>query len=100
MSLPRESGDLDGVSVSLADTRHTRESEEPQSVVVAVEESDEAIVPKKPAKTWVTPVESVEGRARGQGENPAARNALPTQGGTGALHGLSGLDREPKQAKR
>jgi hypothetical protein len=33
------------------------------------EESDAGMVPKKPAKTWVTPVESVEGRAAAEGKS-------------------------------
>ena len=84
MSFAQESGDLSGVSMSTVDVRQAREGNKPQSEVVAAEESDEAIVPKKPAKTRVTPVESVEGRAEAKGKS-AVRNALPTQGGDGAL---------------
>jgi group II intron reverse transcriptase/maturase len=46
-------------------------------VTVAFEKSDEAIVPGKSAKMWVTPFESMEGRAEAEG-NSAARNALST----------------------
>lgn len=84
MSCAQESGDLSGASESNRDSRHTWEGHKPQSRVVAAEESDEVIVPKKPVKTRVTPVELVEGRAEAKGKF-AVRNALPTQGGASAL---------------
>jgi group II intron reverse transcriptase/maturase len=48
------------------------------------EKSDEAVVAKSPAKTWVTPVESEERRAEAEGKS-APRNAHSTQGEEGAL---------------
>ncbi|HSD72377.1 MAG TPA: group II intron reverse transcriptase/maturase [Thermoanaerobaculia bacterium] len=50
----------------------------PQSAETSSEESDEGVVPKKSAKTWVTPVESMEGRPEAKGK-PAARNTSSTQ---------------------
>jgi group II intron reverse transcriptase/maturase len=43
-----------------------------------VEKSDEVMVPEKSAKTWVTPVESMEGKTEAEGKS-AARNASSTQ---------------------
>src|ERR1700690_3645330 len=50
------------------------------------EESDALIVPtcEKSAKTWVTPVESMEGRGAANGK-PAPRNASPALDGQDAL---------------
>ena len=67
----------------MVDARQPREGSKPQAAVKRFEESDEAVVPKKPVKTRVTPVEQVEGRAEAKGKS-AARNAHPTQGGTSA----------------
>jgi hypothetical protein len=69
---------------------------EPQSAGQAVEESDAGIVPKKPAKTRVMPVESVEGRAAAKGKS-AARNAPPAQDGQGALTALQRIGERAKQ---
>jgi hypothetical protein len=49
-------------------SRQPREGEELQAAGQAVEESDEGIVPRKVAKTWVTPVESAEGRPEAKGK--------------------------------
>ena len=84
MSPAREPGDLARASSAKVAGRRTREGEEPQSAVVERQKSDEAVVPKKLAKTRVTPVESVEGRAEAKGKS-TARNASPTQGGKDAL---------------
>jgi group II intron reverse transcriptase/maturase len=54
-----------------------REGEEPQSAG-SPEESDAGMVPKKSAKTRVTPVESMEGRAAAEGKS-AHGNARRTQ---------------------
>ena len=43
------------------------------------EESDAGVVPEKPTKTWVTPVEPVEGRPKAKGKS-AYGNARRTQG--------------------
>jgi len=53
-----------------------QEGNAPQSGA-SVEKSDEVVVPKKSAKTWVTPVESMEERTEAKG-NSAARNASST----------------------
>ena len=91
----REPGDLDGASPSMVDGRQAREggSRTPQQVV---EESDAGIVPKKSAKTRVTPVESMEGRAAAKGKS-AARNASPTQCGPDALTFLQRIGKRAKQ---
>lgn len=72
----RESGDLDGARPVMVTGRPAREGK-PQSAA-SVEKSDEAVVPKKTAKTRVTPVEPVEGRAEAKGKSDA-RNASSTQ---------------------
>jgi RNA-directed DNA polymerase len=92
----REPGDLDGASSLMVSDRQPREGDEPQAAERAVEESDEAIVPEKPAKTWVTPVELVEGRAEAEGKS-AARDALPAQDGAGALTFLQRIGERAKQ---
>ena len=71
----REPGDLEVASPLVVGGRQPREGDKPQAAAVSVEKSDEVIVPKKSAKTWVTPVESMEGRAEAKGKS-AARNAL------------------------
>jgi group II intron reverse transcriptase/maturase len=58
--------------------RQARESDKRHAAAVTFEKSDEAIVPRKSAKTRVTPVESMEGRAEAKGRS-GARNALSTQ---------------------
>ena len=76
-------GDLEGVSPSVVDGRQPRESDKRHAAERAFEESDEAIVPEKLAKTRVTPVESMEGRAEAKGQS-VARNAPSTQSETSA----------------
>lgn len=75
----RKPGDLDARPPQGG---HQREGQKPQAAGVGVEESDTLVVPtcKKPAKTRVTPVESVEGRSVAKGK-PGAAGASPTQGG-------------------
>lgn len=53
------------------------------------------MVPKKSVKTWVTPVESMEGRAAAKGKF-AARNAFPTQRGIDALTALQRIGQRAK----
>ena len=65
----RESGDLEGASPAMVAGRQRREGPKPQSVQHAFQESDAVIVPEKSAKTWVTPVELMEGRTKAKG-NP------------------------------
>ena len=83
-SFARKLGDLEGASPSVVDGRQPRESDKRQAAERAFEESDEAIVPEKSAKTRVTPVELMEGRAEAKGQS-VARNALSTQGEAGAV---------------
>jgi group II intron reverse transcriptase/maturase len=92
----REPGDLDGAWMPMVGARQPREGDKPQAAERAVEESDAGIVPKKPAKTRVTPVESVEGRAAAEGKS-AARNAPPAQDGSGALTWLQRIGERAKQ---
>lgn len=92
----REPGDLDVASPPVVDGRQPREGEEPQAAGHTVEKSDEGIVPRKPAKTWVTPVESVEGRPEAKGKS-AARDALPAQDGEGALTFLQRIGQRAKE---
>lgn len=92
----REPGDLEGASPPMVDGRQLREGDEPQAAERAIEESDAGIVPKKSAKTRVTPVESMEGRAAAKGKS-AARNVPPTQDGTGALTFLQRIGERAKQ---
>ena len=94
----REPGDLDGASPSMVDGRQGREGQRPQSAAVAVEESDAGMVPKKSAKTWVTPVESMEGRAAAKGKS-VARNALSAQDEEGALTYLQRIGHRAKERK-
>ena len=72
----REPGDLDVASSRVVSGRQLREGEEPQSAGVSIEESDEGVVPKKSAKTWVTPVESAEGRPEAKGKSTARNTSL------------------------
>ncbi len=76
LSSAREPGDL--VQACLGTGRQTREGEEPQAEVVVRQKSDEVVVPKKSAKTRVTPVESMEERTEAKGKS-VARNAFSTQ---------------------
>jgi hypothetical protein len=73
----REPGDLDGALPDNVFGEPAQEGKQPQSGS-GVEKSDEVVVPKKSAKTRVTPVESMEGRAEAEG-NSAASAASSTQ---------------------
>jgi RNA-directed DNA polymerase len=79
--------------------RHGREgkSRNPQQ---SSEESDALVVPtcEKSAKTWVTPVESMEGRGAAHGK-PAPRNASPAQDGQDALTYLERVGQRAKDKK-
>ena len=72
--MPREPGDLGGASSSSLGDTQLREgrSRNPQSQ--ATEESDEGIVSKKAAKTWVTPVELLEKRPEADEEIRLAKH--------------------------
>lgn len=76
--LAREPGDLAGASLPVVGGRQTGEGYKPQSLEYAGEESDEPIVPKKPANSRVTPEESVEGRGEAKGK-PARGDARQAQ---------------------
>ena len=95
----REPGDLRGASPPMVGGRQLREGPKPQSADRAPEESDAAIVPKKPAKTRVTPVESVEGRAKAKGKS-AARNASPAQDGISAPTWLQRIGQRATQKSK
>jgi RNA-directed DNA polymerase len=79
--------------------RHGREgkSRNPQQ---SSEESDARTVPtcEKSAKTWVTPVESMEGKRAANGK-PAPRNASPAQDGKDALTFLERVGQRAKEKK-
>lgn len=94
----RKPGDLEGALPSVVDGRQSREGHEPKAGQYAFEESDEAVVPGKSAKTRVTPVESMEGRAEAEGKS-AARNALPAQDGSGALTFLQRIGQRARERK-
>lgn len=95
-SAAREPGDLDEASPPMVGGRQLREGDKPQAAIETVEESDAGTVPEKSAKTRVTPVESMEGRAAAKGKS-AARNASPTQGGKDALTFLQRMGERAKQ---
>lgn len=78
----------------MVDEGQSREGQQPNPGRVA-EESDAGIVPKKSTKTWVTPVESMEGRAAAKGKS-VARNASPTQRGNDALTKLQRIGQQAK----
>jgi hypothetical protein len=76
-----------------------QEGDKPQAEAIIVEKSDEVVVPEKPAKTWVTPVESVEGRTEAKGKS-AAENASSTQRETKALSFLQRIGERAKEKPR
>jgi len=92
----REPGDLGYASSPMVGGRQPREGEEPQAVGMSSEESDAGMVPKKPTKTRVTPVETVEGRAAAEGKS-AARNTPSTQSGTGVATALQRIGQRAKE---
>jgi RNA-directed DNA polymerase len=91
----REPGDLGGASPLVVRGRQRREGKKPQSAQCASEKSDEVMVPKKSAKTRVTPVESAEGKTSAEGKS-AARNASPAQNGIDALTYLQRIGKRAK----
>ena len=98
MSPAREPGDLEGASEPVVGSRQPREGEKPQAAGYAFEKSDEVVVPEKSTKTWVTPVEPMEGRTEAEGKS-AARNAPPTQSGNGAPTALQRIGQRAKEGK-
>ncbi|HEY6725070.1 MAG TPA: hypothetical protein VI197_13630, partial [Polyangiaceae bacterium] len=89
-------GELDGTSPSMVGGRQPWEGGEPKATGHAVEKSDAGMVPKKSAKTSVTPVEAREGRAAAKGES-AARNTPPARDGTGVLTNLQRIAERARQ---
>jgi len=94
--LERKPGDLGGASPRVVRSRQRREGDEPQSVQYASEKSDEGMVPKKPAKMRVTPIESVEGRPEAEGKS-VARNVSPAQDGNDTLTTPQRIGQRAKQ---
>jgi RNA-directed DNA polymerase len=92
----REPRGLEAASPAGVAGRQAREGTQPYAVPERIEESDEVVVPEKPSKTVVTPVERVEGRTEAEGK-AIAGNALPTQGGAGALTQLRWLGEKAKR---
>jgi RNA-directed DNA polymerase len=90
----REPGDLDEALPVMVSGGSAQEGK-PQSGA-SVEKSDEVVVPKKSAKTWVTPVESMEGRTEAKGKS-AARNASSTRGEPDAYTFLQRIGERAKQ---
>jgi group II intron reverse transcriptase/maturase len=72
------------------------EGDEPYGAAASGEKSDAGMVPKKSAKTRVTPVESMEGRAAAEGKS-TSRNALSTQGETSARTDLRWIGQRSKE---
>lgn len=99
MSSAQELGDLGGASSRAVRARQSREGNDPQSAEVAPEESDAIIVPEKPAKTRVTPVESVEGRVAAKGKS-SSRNALWAQDQEGVITTLTRIGTRARQNKQ
>jgi hypothetical protein len=78
--------------------RQPRESDKRHAAERAFEESDEAIVPEKLAKTRVTPVELMEGRAEAKGQSVAEtppRHKRPARPRSG-----NGYGSERKESQR
>ena len=96
MSPAREPGDLEDASPQMVHGRQSEEGDEPQSPAHVSEESDASMVPKKSAKTRVTPVESMEGRVAAEGKS-TARNALSAQDEDSALTFLQRIGQRAKE---
>lgn len=95
MPLAREPGGLGDALTSMVYAGQPREGKQPNAVERVAEESDAGMVPQKSAKTRVTPVEPMEGRAAAKGKS-AARNAFPTQRGDNALTSLQRIGQRAK----
>src|SRR5512146_2660137 len=96
MPVAREPGDLGGALAAVVTAGQPRKGQQPIAVEYEAEEADEGIVPRKSAKTWVTPVESMEGRAAAEGKS-AARNASSTQSELDALTFLQRIGQRAKE---
>jgi group II intron reverse transcriptase/maturase len=73
-----------------------QEGENPQAEPTSVERSDEVVVPKKSAKTRVTPGEPMEGRTSAKGKS-AAENVSSTQREPETLSFLQRIGERTKQ---
>ncbi|HYJ09304.1 MAG TPA: group II intron reverse transcriptase/maturase [Polyangiaceae bacterium] len=91
----REPGDLDGALPVMVTGEPAQQGVKPQTGA-SIEKSDEVVVPKKAAKTWVTPVEPAEGRTEAKGKS-ATRNASSTLGEREALTFLQRIGERAKQ---
>lgn len=80
----------------MVDGEQAREGESRKPALQSPEESDEVMVPEKSPKTWVTPVEGMEGRASAKGKS-AARNASSTQGEQEVLTTLQRIGKRAKE---
>jgi RNA-directed DNA polymerase len=98
-SVAREPGDLDVALPTMVCGEPAQEGYKPLAEPTIVERSDEAVVPKKPAKTRVTPVEQVEGRAKAKGKS-AAENTSSTQRETEVLSFLQRIGERAKQKNK
>ena len=96
----RKPGDLTDGSLPMVDGEQRGEgpeSHEPEKYIG--EESDEPIVPGKPANSRVTPEESVEGRGEAKGK-PVDRNAVRTQDRETALTNVERVGERAKEKKQ
>ena len=80
----------------MVDGKRLQEGQWPQAAGQRSEKSDAGTVPKKSAKTRVTPVESMEGRAAAKGKS-TARNARPTLDGKSAPTYLQWIGQRAKE---
>jgi group II intron reverse transcriptase/maturase len=80
----------------MVDGKQPREGESHKPRQQVAEKSDEVVVPEKLAKTWVTPVESMEGRTEAKGKS-AEGDASSTLGEIDALSFLSRMGERTKQ---
>ena len=95
-SVAREPGELDVALPTMVSGEPPQEGENPQVGAAIVEKSDEVVVPEKSAKTWVTPVESMEGRTEAKGKS-AAENVSSTQREQETLSFLQRIGERAKQ---
>jgi RNA-directed DNA polymerase len=96
MPQARKPGDLGGALPPMVDGRQPQEGDEPYDAERASQESDAAVVPEKSAKTQVTLVELMEGRAAAKGKS-TEETAPPTQDGSQALSFLSRIGQRAKE---
>lgn len=95
----REPGDLGAASSSVEDELQVREGNRPQSVPENSEKSDEGMVPKKPTKVRVTPIELVEGRASAKGKSGTGSTS-PAQDGQDVRKFLGRIGKRAKEHRQ